>query len=174
MKVEQAADVGVGDPPGELHLLAEAGQGGGVGGDLRADGLYGDSLTKFLVDGLVHLTHPAAPQGTEDAKTAVEHTAGLEGIAGDVGRDLKKTAGALVLVEEALDFGPEVGVGGVGLVQEGRALGDGPLERGGEQLLDPVPPGGGHERTPLRISPWSQARARVHSRSTVRRESAST
>ncbi len=33
--VVEPADVGVGDPPGEVDLAAEAGQVGGVEGDLR-------------------------------------------------------------------------------------------------------------------------------------------
>ena len=69
-EIEGAADVRVGDLPGELDLPLEALEHPRLVGDGGTDGLQGHRFSQVQVLGLVHLAHAAAPQQADDAVAA--------------------------------------------------------------------------------------------------------
>ena len=77
-EVEDAADVGVGDPAGQIHLLFQAARGQRVVGDRRGDRLDRDVRAQHLVLGLVHLAHAAAGDEANDAVPPGQLVAGRE------------------------------------------------------------------------------------------------
>jgi hypothetical protein len=77
-KIEDAADVGMRDLPGQLHLTAEALVGPLVHCNLGSDRLQRDALAEREILGLVELSHAPARDDAHDAEPVAEQVAGPE------------------------------------------------------------------------------------------------
>ena len=67
-EIEDTADIGVGNLPGELDLLAEEGHGPGVASDLRTDHFESHPGGELLVEGLEDLPHPSLAHESDDTE----------------------------------------------------------------------------------------------------------
>ena len=95
-EVEDAADVGVGDPPGQQHLALQAPDGLGVAGQIGGQRLQRHLLVQQLVLGLVDLAHAAAPDEAVDPVAVGDDAAGGQGRGPAGGRGLGRGSRAHV------------------------------------------------------------------------------
>ncbi len=82
--VEDAADVGVGDPARQVDLTLEALDRAGLAGVLRVDGLESQPLAQLEVLGLVDLAHAAAGDEADDPVAPADELARRENRGGGV------------------------------------------------------------------------------------------
>lgn len=121
------------------------------------------------------MSHAAGGDASDDAigaKSLADEIGGFGGVWG-----FEEVAGLFVAGKQFEDLLSQVGVVGAVLLEEAGAVLGGQVDGGGEEFLELLPAvvGGGvgaHGVCVVRLSSCcrSQARARVHSRSTVRAE----
>ena len=110
--VVDAADVRVCHLEGKLDFLLEACNHTLIGGDFRSDRLKGNSLSEFMVFGLINFSHAASSDKPDDSEAARDKVIGSEGAKIKQGSEpvafissLQKIARLLMLPEESVHFG---------------------------------------------------------------------